>query len=147
MRYLITGGGAVTGILWFLALSAAEGMRAGLFRTGTEEGVFPGIVLAVVASAVGITILLRMGTYFSAVVASVLLLCVVAGLFNFSLAVAAIQRVSFDLPVLFSRGAGSVSVWVTLTGVAAYAVFSYRSGVRADRAASVSGRQHHASAG
>jgi hypothetical protein len=142
LRYRVVGGGAATGVLWFLCLSAAEGLRAEVVRVGTGSGILPGILLAVTTSAISFVLLMRLERLFSAVVALAIVLCIIVGFLSDSMAVAASQPALFELPTSLTRGAGSLSVWVALIGTLILFTFGNGTHLRGKLASSRTKREH-----
>lgn len=109
--------GFVTGLAWFLALSAFEGYRNDQIATGITFGTPWGLLMGtLVVSAVAAVLLLRLGLRFGVGVTAALVLSLIVGL---SVGVGAAMTGSRDFgpvsfPMSFSRGAWSTAVWAAL---------------------------------
>lgn len=103
----------ILGLIWFVALSALEGLRVNSFRDGDLSGIVF-CVLAAVVSAVLVILLLRNARSFALAVAIAIGTCVVLGLTLESPAQDALQVSPLSFPLNFGRGAGAISVWMAL---------------------------------
>lgn len=112
-------GAVATGIIWVVALSLAEGLRAGVTREGAEGGVYAGIVLAVIVSVVGFALVTRAKPIFGFVLAATMLVCALVGLLIYPLQIAAVAPADvLDLSTVLTRAGSSLAVWGIACGVA-----------------------------
>lgn len=123
MRMVKAAAVVVSGVLWFVALSVAEGYRIGIVRVEDKATVLVGIAIAVVASLIGFVIALRASRLFVAILAVTMALCGGGGLLSYSLPIAVVAPPELlDASTLFARGGSSLVVWVTVCGLVAIAI-------------------------
>jgi hypothetical protein len=123
MRIAKAAAVVVLGVLWFVALSVAEGYRIGIVRVEDEATVLVGIAIAAVASLIGFVVALRASRLLVAILAISMALCGGGGLLSYSLPIAVVAPPEvLDLSTLFARGGSSLAVWATVCGLVAIAI-------------------------